>query len=368
MSLYLERPHGATAPQLHALVIGVGLYPFLGDIRDPRLPRLSSLSSPPISARALVEWLEKDYRNPACPLGTIELLLDPAATVTNAEGREVSVAPAAMANIRVAFDAWFRRCNQNPQNIAFFYFAGHGVMRIDRFLLASDFGDPAHLARWRDSINFTRMLSGMDSCRAQRQFYFIDACQDTPDEVLLHESPQGDSLVDATLDQRVASKSAYYAAPAKYPAFAPPGQPTFFCQALLQCLGGAAAYRTRGHWIVDSASLANALVRIMNNLAVLHREEIRPETDVSSPVPLHHPVDGSVMLLVDCRPVTRRWEVAIDVRHAGGAQASSPAGHSRPWTHTLPPGAIDIALSTASSECKHSDVIAPPTYEWEGEL
>lgn len=368
MSLYLRRNQGGALPCLHAFVIGVGDYPCLGAGRDRSLPALQALSSTPISALAITRWLEQDYHNPHCPLGTIELVLSPAQTLLNGDGESIDVEAATMANIETAFHRWFQRCDDNKQNIAFFYFAGHGLLRDDHFLLAADFGDPRALVRWKNCINFTRMRSGMERCRAQTQFFFVDACQDTPDEILSHIMPQGQNLVDATLYDRVASSTVCCAAPAKYPAYGIPGGPTFFCQALLQCLNGVAGYRTRGNWVVDSGTLMSALVHVMENLGRVHGLDLRAEVESTKPAPLHYPLDGAVMLLVDCLPTARRREVEISVRHSAGAHAGSPAGDSRPWTHTLPPGEIQIALITSTSTCNHVDRIQPPAYEWEGRL
>jgi hypothetical protein len=70
-------------PQLargaHAFVIGIGEYPRLDGGPQPRFAHFEAMgqpSSPPVSARGFAEWLlsPTGYRNPACPLASLDLL------------------------------------------------------------------------------------------------------------------------------------------------------------------------------------------------------------------------------------------------------------------------------------------------------
>src|SRR5438105_10927373 len=89
MSLYWPTNLNAAAPQLHALVIGVGDYRHLGlGAANPAtfLSGLAPLTTTPLSAKRIARWLEREYQNNACPCGSIELLLSPAETIQRADG------------------------------------------------------------------------------------------------------------------------------------------------------------------------------------------------------------------------------------------------------------------------------------------
>ncbi|PZS34215.1 MAG: hypothetical protein DLM61_03950, partial [Pseudonocardiales bacterium] len=63
---------------LHALIIGVGDYPYLpggaGTTTQAHLG-LEQVSTPVPSALAVCEWASTEYANEAAPLGSIELLI-----------------------------------------------------------------------------------------------------------------------------------------------------------------------------------------------------------------------------------------------------------------------------------------------------
>ena len=179
-------------PRTHAIVIGVGDYVHLPEIAFDSTNikntfGLTKLSSPPISAINFAHWLmgskhvdgvEKSWglQNQNAPLGTVELLT----TAPQFETRTCSltIEQPNISNIESAFHRWFQRGNTNKNNVALFYFCGHGVQKSDKdhLLLASDFGNS--LNPWQDSFNFTKTYQGMVECQASVQCFFIDACRD----------------------------------------------------------------------------------------------------------------------------------------------------------------------------------------------
>src|SRR5437773_1039482 len=66
-------------PATHAIVIGVGHYPYLrggkGKTKFANAGGLDQLKSPPESARSIARWLIEDYQHPTKPLGTVSLLI-----------------------------------------------------------------------------------------------------------------------------------------------------------------------------------------------------------------------------------------------------------------------------------------------------
>ena len=95
--------------------------------------------------------------NRSAPIGTIEVLLSPGSYV-DPDGATADVEVASMVNISEAFGRWSDRAHKNKNNVAIFYYCGHGLEREGTILLPSDFGNPA--------INISmNMIDFNGSCR-----------------------------------------------------------------------------------------------------------------------------------------------------------------------------------------------------------
>jgi len=345
------------APRLHALVVGVGDYPHL-DVNATRpaqlLNGLQPLTTTPLAAKSIARWLEQEYHNDDCPLGSIELLLSPAETMARGSAADVAVEAATMANVKAAFDRWFARCDADKRNIAFFYFAGHGVSNVRQFLLAGDFGNPAQPNGWENCVDFTGMKAGMSKCAAQTQVFFVDACRDTPVAVLLQRNPNGNPLVTSTFQDRVDVSAAYYAASEGKHAYGPDNAETYFCQALLTCLRGAAARRVNSRWRVDTAVLSSALSAVISNMATAYRLPLDNDCQAQKPVALHYPGEGSAQA---------ERESSIHVVQ-GNLVLDSPVGDPRPLLRPIKTGdaQLDVTFSSYAAE-RRSETVMPPTWE-----
>lgn len=189
MATFNIRPHDPANPQTHALIIGVGEYPYVSTGSTPRLaaPALNQLPFARNSALAVARWLAERYDCPAAPLQSIELLLSPAGNVTlTGPGGNQFVSQATMATfdeISAAYNAWFDRCNLNDDNRAIFYFCGHGLESIDQLLLPADFGCvPGNL--WAKVVNFSKTRRSLEQCRAMARCCIVDACREWPTSAL----------------------------------------------------------------------------------------------------------------------------------------------------------------------------------------
>ena len=131
----------ARGPGTHALVIGVGKYRHLRGGEMPRKQNLGlgQIKSPPISAMAFADWLLSEHQNPAAPAGSVELLLSPAQSYQLSSGQSIYIESATMANVEAAFFRWYEHCTAHNDNVAIFYFCGHGVKKTDLFLLPRGF-------------------------------------------------------------------------------------------------------------------------------------------------------------------------------------------------------------------------------------
>ncbi len=251
---------GDDGPRLHAFVVGVGPYPFCGErasgpSRSRRILRdLGSLTAPPPSARAVVDWL---LANPVdgggLRLGTVEVLISDAEPVQIEPSPEshVDVERATFDNFLAGFRGWYGRCDSRDDNVALFYFCGHGWgRRGEQLLLLEDVGrEPYSLLA--NCASFADVYAAMEGCRARTQAYFVDACRGMPTELLELEARSG-TLMDVPHRTRGARHAPvmFSTVPGQL-AWASVGEVTPFTVAMLQTLDGLGARRGRDRkWTV----------------------------------------------------------------------------------------------------------------------
>jgi hypothetical protein len=174
-------------PRLHAFVVGVDAYPHAAttDMDPPwarrLLAELRPLSVAAPSATAVVEWLKMltpEAEN--IPVGTAEVLISATNPVSiSTPNGDIDVDSATTANFVAAFDSWFRRCNSHPDNVALFFFCGHGWHRREQLLLLADIGiRPAAIGAY--CVDLAHLRGAMRECAARTQAYFVDACRTLP--------------------------------------------------------------------------------------------------------------------------------------------------------------------------------------------
>ncbi|MEM7711241.1 MAG: caspase family protein [Pseudomonadota bacterium] len=188
MSLFFDSQ--SNAPRTHALVIGVGGYPFLPGGATPtsgsleQVGRLNQLTSPPRSALAVAEFLKTKHAQWLPPVGSVDVL------ISRAPGDSVSIpngvkADATIDRIRESYGEWRVRCNSDENNLALFYFCGHGLQEDEQYLLAQDFGQDS-LNPWLGAFAFESTMLAMHRCRARTQCFFIDACREITESMKDH--------------------------------------------------------------------------------------------------------------------------------------------------------------------------------------
>lgn len=371
MTLYLPDTAAQvdlTQPRLHALVVGVGDYPHLaGGAGHPAVVNfgLQQLTTTQFTARHIADWLATRFKNPACPLGSIELLLSPGAPVPRAQGAPVVVETANKANVTAAFNRWWQRCHAQAGNIAFLYFCGHGISTASQYLLASDFGDPALPNLWANCIDFDGLRTGMRANNADTQLFFVDACREKPIDALIQNNPNGDPLCNSSLFDQVAASAAYYAAADGRQAYGPPNEMTFFASALTEALEGAGAIK-KGGWVVDTFSLGNALGQIMTSLATLHNQPLtcNPDPD-GKPARIHEPAAARVRASIGCQTPLANAESEIRLQRQA-VQVHSQRGAARPWSGSVEAGDWDIELTfTTLPLVQRRETLTPPVFELE---
>ncbi len=281
MSLVFDRVDESKA-QIHAMIVGVGDYPYLSggrlfdDVGVVGSIANSRLGSPPISARELASWMIRNLGPSAAPrtkssktppLGSLELLisqfptedyLPPAATAP------IAVETAKLKNIRDAFKRWSQRCDKSKDNVALFYFCGHGLEHGLTLLLAEDFGADADCP-WENCIDFTTTWYGMADCKAATQCYFLDACRSTPIELLKGNASKSTALkTTQTLKSPKRNAPIFKSAVLGQEAEAKTNAASPFAKALIQSFESVGAANYDGEkWYVSTGSLSVALQFLM---------------------------------------------------------------------------------------------------------
>jgi hypothetical protein len=170
-----------------------------------------------------------------------------------------------MAAVAAAFEAWYGRCDTHEDNVAVFYFCGHGVERESPFLLLEDFAR-SPLALLENALDIGQTYQGMARCRAREQYFFVDACREIPFQLLQLLSGNARVLVtpQAVGDQR-RDTALVYATSGGAKAYGRPGRPTRFTEALLRALDGLGGRLDGAGWVVDVSSLQRAVTLLLGS-------------------------------------------------------------------------------------------------------
>ena len=261
-----------SGPGMHALVIGVGGYAHLWEgtgteIEDPlRYGNLGQLTSPPRSALAFANWLrESNHDRWKAPLATINVRISPAPSDPEPGGSGVTFQNATIDGIQTAFDEWKECCGSDADNVALFYFCGHGLQSDDQILLASDFGRYSN--HFRGAFAFDSTRQGFLQCPPKTQCFFVDACREvTPGVVENLGGATAEPLVrpqaykrrrcehDLTLQSSAPFESA----------FAPRDGVSYFTTALIDALqGGAALADEYGDWVIRTDGVTSCIDELL---------------------------------------------------------------------------------------------------------
>ncbi|WP_331128065.1 caspase family protein [Longimicrobium sp.] len=326
---------------------------------------LTQVTTPQYTAAAVADWLARCYHNPDVPLGSVELLISSSRQGAPGKPPIPPAEGATMANVKAAFDRWVGRAGSNPGNIALFYFCGHGLSKVNQFLLPSDFGNPAVLDAWENCIDFDGMRVGMRSCKAQTQLFFVDACREIPFGVLTKE-PRGHRLIDSDITDNVECSAVYHAATEGKQAFGPDDGVSYFGQAVISCLDGVGAMRRGAAWFVDTYSLGNALGQVMARLGRRHKLKLNCNPSPSGMADIHRTATPRVYAVVGCTSETANRAAEI-VLEKGATRVHSPFGSPKPIFEELEAGRWKIEVHFPnggfSSPYLTEEDLMPPIFE-----
>lgn len=268
------RLQNTDGPGTHVFIIGVGDYPHLkegsGDT-SPDHRGMGQLTSPQISAMAMLDWVNSTLYNPEAPLKSIEVLISQAtpAQFTDSDGLSQQIAPATWRNFEASVRAWKQRADSDSSNVAIFYFCGHGIGDgINTHLLMGDAGQSASLLRDAAHVNALRLA--MRDCAAVNQLYLIDACR-TVDLALVmnpYDSSQSGLPDPKVLKIFRGQNPVLFSARLGEQAFGAPEQVSIFTRALLDGLNRCAVFRPHGRlWAVSPHQLQQAIAALMDDFS-----------------------------------------------------------------------------------------------------
>lgn len=329
-------------PGTHVLVIGVGSYRFGRGTAQPSYVggTLSQLTSPPHSARAVADWFISSFRNEECPLASVELLVseaDPSSYHPPHAGATPVVPTAAnLETVRTAVAGWGDRVQTHRDNMAVFFFCGHGAsVGQQAALLLDDFGEPGR--DYDGAIDLNRFTGTMRKSPAVRQAYLLDCCRTAADDLYENEPLIG-SWVRAQRVPRGHDESAQQFV--LFPtldgeeAFGAAGTTSAFSAALIEALDFAAADCRTGTWRTSTTLLHDAvddLIRFRLPPGVRGRSkpsavestkfvfnDIDPPTHATSFVTISDVSKWSDAVTVECAPADQ----------PGSSQCDTAAAHT----------------------------------------
>lgn len=360
---------------VHALVIGVGDYPHLlggSGALTPSHDGMQQLSSPPVSARAVADWLIADFRHPDHEIGSVALLLseNPAAPYVNpVTGTETVVERATYDNIESAIGGWKARGNVSSKDMLIFFFCGHGISQGDSMvLLAEDFGKNPHNA-YSTAIDFLSVYEAMQQAAAQYQCFFVDACRASSDTLGTNQGRQ-----PLQIGPREAAESRvgpiYYSTLGGKDAHGRPGRPSVFTEALLAGFRDFGATDEEGDddWRVSNLSLFGALEFMMDREKSSGKPIVQVPEAASFTKKFYIcqlPDTPKSTLVVESRPAERLTEASITCRINGAKIAERGPEPGIDWAVTVPTGEVSVSSQLASDAAPRPEITtrARPPYK-----
>ncbi|MGK7953057.1 MAG: caspase family protein [Xenococcaceae cyanobacterium] len=296
---------GNDRPGIRALVIGVGHYDSV------RYYNLDDISSATVSALEFALWLQNRLRFPDPSSQNIRYLdvkyLDVLVSAANNMDSSVqdryrnslrqvnqswNYEEVYFQKIRDAILQWQNECNRSENEVAFFYFCGHGVEHKGiKALLAQDFNAATH--EFKKSLDLKTFYDATASFQATKKYFFIDSCRSTPSRIRNFRMISPDPVIYPELDlTHHGDAPLYYATKQSDSAWGENNQISQFTDAIIRALNGAGANLGRGNfqgkWIVKSTTLTEGISEVLEfeekyNEA-LHQEPQRGEGSMTGTV------------------------------------------------------------------------------------
>jgi hypothetical protein len=364
----LDLKPGHAGPATHALVIGVGTYRHLEGGIQPADNQwgLRQLPGASISAKRFVDWLRQSFHHPEAPLATIEHL------ITAPEGIALGSDEPTMDAIRRKFFRWKERASAHAENIAIFYFSGHGVLKgTETGLLAADFAEPEIASLMFNAIHVEETVQGMFSCRADRQCFIIDACRTTEEPLLGAMTRPGEALATASEnDVRDIPQSVLFASGLNQSSYQLVNAVSPFTKALIESLDAMGADDNGGGYApgqcaVDTSSLLKGIKASMyldrRKCPFLKKQDATPGGGGS--FILHYPREQiKVPFVVGCDPVALNGQATLLIRR-NGVELLRQVRSDSDLQSLVEPAAYEVAAELPGKLARKQVLVTPPFRE-----
>ncbi|MFE3202593.1 caspase family protein [Embleya sp. NPDC059237] len=369
----------SVGPAMHALIIGVGGYPYLpgGERADPRhrlaFDGMGQLTSPPRSALAFARRLIDGGTSIGnLPLGTVDLLMSCAAGDTVPHRPDPAPREATIDNIRDAFEGWLERCAADPDNAAVLYFCGHGLQSDAQLLLAADFN--RHGATpFAQAIDFDETRLALQQRGPRTQVFVIDACRTDcfdlrPAGVQPLASP--DLFAYGVCENELTLRM-----PAFSEAWGRRDDVSHLTGALLRALDGQAATTDEsGRWVVSMAGIRRSIDLLLMeemNVASLHRgveannlgDAVICVLDRAPSARLtvsFRPAEPDLPVSLTCTPLHPDDLPAVDCGRARYVPRDARGPAADEWRMTVRAGIYTLRAKSAAADVSRPHSVYPP--------
>ena len=304
MTLVFKRP--VSGPAVHAMVVGVGTYPYVdSDYANEDIPGallgLGDLPNAVAGARLFADFLLRFADALPAPLASIELLMSdpgppeagstfspPSDTIGSLHDPRDNdlVEPAREQLTEAAGARWRDRLTEGPnKNFAVFYVCGHGAaLPAHNFVFLEDLGSKN--PRWEPLLDLRALAAALNrTANVDNAYLIADACQVVVDALLpmfvpgYVESPRPLRLIPVNERHPLIFKTLLIVpGPMGSTTFADGNDAGRFTQLLVEALSGAAARNNSGQG--DWSVMVDTLPR-----AIRHLAEIRWPDGAMNPQP-----------------------------------------------------------------------------------
>ncbi len=361
--LYFDR--NVDGPKTHALVIGVGHYrhmPGGAEERDQVIEQigiLKQLTSPPRSALAMADWLKQTADNWKAPVATVDLLISPAAADEEVGAPGSTFKPATINNIRLAYDEWKARCDVHEDDIAVFFFSGHGVEKSEHYLLAEDFGEFPNNP-WLGAFAFDSTRRAFHSVKANTQCFFVDACRKVTSSMLRQAiSVPPLDIVDLANSADCLFNLTMKAAAKNEAAHGEPRQASYFTQALRRALSGGVATRVDGSWQVESSQVSARIYEVLGLIKEDQRFPQRCTSEISDSRTLLETPNPQVRLTVECQPDEANAHAQLRCTLLPEGMETVHPSNGSAWQLDMEAGIYQVAAEFSASGFKPASSLIP---------
>lgn len=336
-------------PGIHALVIGVGAYPYLkGGSKKPRFEcSMGQLDAPPKSAEAFSQWLKSGLKLDGKELRRLDVLAGPAYEVIDHQGQEVLTDAPTLANVKKAAIDWKTYANSNEDNVAILFFCGHGLsVGDDEALLLEGFGDLSQGDHLNEAFNPSALLTGMQSCRASLQIYFFDACRN--EEPKAANAATGLAGVTGLLralpsDAKSGKDQAVFRSThLGMQAYSTNGKASRFTEALIEAMSGAGSTDDENGWSVEPVSLQSGVNWLINLDPEVTEQWMTMEVPARR-ITLHQLPGGPIVpVMITCKPDGVLSDCVLEHTNDAGVKTSRNPPNDEPWHQNLPFGIYEF--------------------------